>query len=51
MSAGTAWFVSIVGFLGLVIALHGLGFNAGATLATMLRGAMRVLGEPLAWAY
>jgi len=47
MSAGTSWFVSIMAVLGLVLALHGLGVNAGATLGTMLRGALQVLGQPL----
>jgi hypothetical protein len=47
MSAAMAWFVSIVGFLGLVLALHGLGVNAGADLGDVLRGATQLLGRPL----
>lgn len=47
MSAGSSWFVSILGILGLVFALHQLGFNAGETLGTVLRGALHVLGQPL----
>jgi hypothetical protein len=47
MSAGTAWFVSIIAVLGLVLALHQLGVNATATLGSVLRGAEQVLGRPL----
>jgi len=47
MGAGMAWFVSIVGVLALVFALHQLGVNAIADLGTMLRGAVHVLGQPL----
>ncbi|MFY9716372.1 MAG: hypothetical protein WAK40_00310 [Thermoplasmata archaeon] len=48
MSAGSSWFVSILAVLGLVLALHGLGVNAGSTLGTVLRGTIHLLGEPLA---
>jgi len=48
MGAATAWFVSIVAFLGLVIALDQLGVNAGAVLGTVFRGVEHVLGQPLA---
>jgi hypothetical protein len=48
MSAATGWFVSIVAFLGLVLALHQLGVNAGAVLGTVLRGVVHILGQPLA---
>ncbi|MGB6501508.1 MAG: hypothetical protein WBG19_08955 [Thermoplasmata archaeon] len=47
MSAGSAWFVSIVAVLGLVLALHQLGVNAGATLGTFFRGAEQFFGQPL----
>jgi hypothetical protein len=47
MSAGTGWFVSIVGVLALVLALHQLGVNAPAVLGTVLRSAVHVLGQPL----
>lgn len=47
MSAGTAWFVAVVMCLGLVIALHGLGVNAGSDLGTMIRTTVRVLGQPI----
>ena len=47
MSAASAWFVSVVGLLGLVVALHQLGVNAAAALGTFLRGAEQLLGQPL----
>jgi hypothetical protein len=47
MSAAMAWFVSIVAVLALVLGLHHLGVNAGATLGAVLRSAEHILGQPL----
>jgi hypothetical protein len=48
MSATKSWFVSVLALLGLVLALHGLGVDASASLGSALRGAEHFLGTPLA---
>ncbi|HTP56583.1 MAG TPA: hypothetical protein VML53_08020 [Thermoplasmata archaeon] len=47
MSAASAWFVSVVALLALVVALHQLGVNASAELGSALWGTLRMLGQPL----
>ncbi len=47
MTAAMSWFVSVVMVLGLVVALHQLGFDVGASLGLALQNAVRVLGQPL----
>jgi hypothetical protein len=47
MGAATAWFVSVVAVLGLVLGLYHLGVNATGVLGTLLRSWVHLLGEPL----
>ncbi len=47
MSAWTSWIVSVVLILGLVLAVHHLGFDVSATLGSTLRSTEHFLGQPL----
>jgi len=47
MSAATAWFVSIVSFLGLLLALHQLGVNEWTSLGSLFWNVAHALGQPL----
>ncbi len=47
MTAAMSWFVSVVVVLGLVVALHQLGFDVGANLGMALQNAEHILGQPL----
>ncbi len=47
MGAWMSWFVSVLGVLGLVLALHHLGVDLTATLGTTLRSTEHLLGQPL----
>ena len=47
MSAWTGWFVSLIGVLGLVLALNHLGVNVSATLIDTMRSTEHLLGQPL----
>ena len=48
MSAAMSWFVSVMGVLSLVVALHGFGVNVTVGLGSVLHGAEHLLGQPLA---
>jgi len=41
------WFVSVMAVLGLVLAVHQLGVDLTASLASVLRGTERFLDQPL----
>ena len=47
MTAVTSWALSILGVLGLVLALHQLGVDITATIGSLLRGTEHLLGQPL----
>jgi hypothetical protein len=47
MSAAKSWFVSVLGVLSLILALHSLGLNVTVGLGTVLHGAEHLLGQPL----
>jgi len=43
----TSWALSLLGVLGLVLALHHLGLDVTASLGSMLRGTEHFLAQPL----
>ena len=47
MTAITSWTLSILGVLGLVLALNHLGVNMTADIGSLLRGTEHFLGQPL----
>jgi hypothetical protein len=47
MTAVTSWALSVLGVLGLVLALHHLGVDVTAALGSALRGTEHILGQPL----
>ncbi|HLM70381.1 MAG TPA: hypothetical protein VK423_03250 [Thermoplasmata archaeon] len=47
MTAVTSWALSLLGVLGLVLALHHLGLDVTASLGSMLRGTEHFLAQPL----
>ena len=47
MSAAMSWFVSVMAMLGLVLALHHLGVDLTAAVASALRGTEHFLNQPL----
>ena len=47
MSATMSWFVSVLAVLGLVLALHHLGVDVGASVGAVLRDTEHLLGQPL----
>ncbi|HYB63619.1 MAG TPA: hypothetical protein VEE86_04265 [Thermoplasmata archaeon] len=47
MSAAMGWFVSVISVLGLVLALHHLGVDVGASVGSAVQDLERLLGQPL----
>lgn len=47
MTAISSWALSVLGVLGLVLALHHLGVDVTADLGAILRGTEHFLGQPL----
>lgn len=47
MSTIVSWFVSIIVFLGLVLALHHLGIDVTAAIASITHGVEHFLNTPL----
>lgn len=47
MTAVSSWTLSVLGVLGLVLALHHLGVDVTADLGAVLRGTEHFLGQPL----
>lgn len=47
MRAIESWFLSVMGVLGLVLALHQMGYDVSASLTSGLRSLEHVLNQPL----
>jgi hypothetical protein len=47
MAAATAWFLTVLGALGLVLVLNGMGLDVMTTIGSALHGTIHFLSEPL----